>query len=253
MEPVHRRAAAPLDPEVRGDGLRQAEEEQRLVDEVRAQVVPEPRSRPRPLAPPVPDLGPMPADLRPELHHVSHRAAGDGPPHAEKVAVPAAILEDREHPSDVGRQRRQPPRLAEGEGERLVHHHMLARAQRRLRQRGVAVVGRGDHDEVGRGMPGGGERVGQRLHFGVARLGGRAAGAEGGEPEAGGRRDQRRVEHAARVAHADHHHPDRRQRGLSRATSARMPSASRSCGSDRYGAGPSRSTSPRASVRTPRA
>jgi len=101
-------------------------------------------------------------------------------------------------------------RLLRGRRERLVHDNGVAGVERRGGQRHVGAVWRGDDHEVqllGPQLFGVVEREGPRvvgddlgLAFGVGRH-------DGGQPQAGGGRDQRGVEDGARDAVAEQPHP----------------------------------------------
>jgi len=66
----------------------------------------------------------------------------------EDVALPAAILKDREEPVVLARDADELPRLGEVKGEGLIYDDVFACAQRGSGEREVAVVRAGDDDQV---------------------------------------------------------------------------------------------------------
>ena len=209
MKPVGRRSAFALDLKVCLDGLRWAEEHEGLIDQVRAEVVPDAGARARTLPPAIADLGAIPTHLRPEFDDLTDRATGELVRDPEKVAVPTTILKYGEDPVHLRRGGGERASLGERDRERFVHHDMLAGAQGRIGERCVGVVGRGDDDEIDVRMSRCNQRIRDDLYGGVGGYGARGlTRSDHREREAGCRRDERRVEHATGVPEADERDPD---------------------------------------------
>ena len=82
---------------------------------------------------------------------LAHRADGAGlDPFARQAQALArvAVVAHLRDQAGFLRHPRHHPRLLDGVGHRLLHIDMLARAQRRQRDRRVHVVGRGDHHRL---------------------------------------------------------------------------------------------------------
>ncbi len=208
LEPVMRRSARPLDLDVRADGLGRPEQHQRLIGQMRAEIVPKAAPWAAALPPAIPHLRPIAADLGFDLHHVAKLVRFERARDGQEVAVEAPVLEYGQMPARVRGQGSERAALGQRQGEGLVDDHMLAGAQCGLGQCEMRVVRRRDHHQLGAGMPGGIERVRDDLGGGIGRA--RAfplAGADRRENEAVRRRYERRVEHAAGVAEADQRDP----------------------------------------------
>ncbi|UCF22457.1 MAG: hypothetical protein JSV72_16155, partial [Ralstonia sp.] len=171
-----------------------------LVDEVRAEVIPDAGALPRLLAPACAHLGAIAVEMRFDVHRLADGATGQRSAQGEEIAVPAAVLEHRQQPPRLPRHTRQVPRLRQRDGERLVDHHVLARTQRRLGQRRVLVIRRRDHDQIGLRMCGRRvRRADQRL--GPIRADGlRAIGAHHMQAQPGRGGNQRGVEQLAGIS-----------------------------------------------------
>jgi hypothetical protein len=205
MEPVRRRRTRALLRDIDRHQVGQAKQLERLVQQMRPEIEPQARTRPGPLAPPVLHHRPEAVDMRIELHDRAQAAALDGAFDGEEVTVPAAVLKHRQQRAGGGRGIRQPARLRQGDGEGLVHHDMLAGGQRRLGERGVAVIGRGDDDEVGTRPGRGGMRIGQHgdARRGLMHLVRRAARPDRHQVEPRNGTDERGMEGAPDIAVAD--------------------------------------------------
>ena len=86
--------------------------------------------------------------MRLQMFNLAERALLNNLLNAEKIAVPAAVVEDGEQTLLFLRQRNQVAGFLHVEGERLIHHDMLAGVQSQRRQRGVRGVGGGNHHQV---------------------------------------------------------------------------------------------------------
>ncbi len=210
MEIIVRARGSALAGDVSSHSLGQPEQHERLVDEVRAQVVEQARSRRLGLAPALLDLGTEAIEMRLVVRDLAQASVLDETAHGEEVVVPATVLEHRQAPVDALGQRDQRLGLGGVQRERLVDHHMLAGLQRGARQGSMALVGRGDHHQlngrirnqilrifVRQGLG----KVAQNLVF--------APAADGRQAEAAGRGDQRGVEERAGRAVADETGGDR--------------------------------------------
>ena len=198
------------------DHRRRAEQLQRLIDQMRAEVE-QHAAAVRRRGTGLPRLGNR---RRPALEAgLEARYAAQGFPgqqlaDSQEIAVPAPVVEHREHPAQPLSQGDQLPALGGADSERLVHHNVQSRLQRRLRQRKMGG-GRGpQHHEV---------KVTGELkdsiavaHCFDARVPLRRRSLPAGvgrcddvQRVAGVRRNERRVEDAAREAIADDGSPDR--------------------------------------------
>jgi hypothetical protein len=92
--PVGAEAAFALDGEVAGHAERAAEQDQHLVDQVRAQIQPDAAARP--LAPAVPDHRAAAVVAALDGDDAAQPIVGDHRLEGEEVGVPAAVLEDRQ-------------------------------------------------------------------------------------------------------------------------------------------------------------
>jgi hypothetical protein len=147
LEPVVGLAARPQRPQSGLHAPRRAEQRDRLIDQVRAEVVPEAGAGAGALTPAVAYVRPPPRHLRSTLDDIADEARAHGVTDAEEVAVPAPVLEDRHQQAGSVGGRRQRPRLLERDGERLVDHDVSPGTQRGLCQWRVGVVGCGDDDQ----------------------------------------------------------------------------------------------------------
>ena len=139
MHPVDRLHPGTLDGQVGRDRLGQAEQHQRLVDQVRPEVVEDARPGDRHLLPAALGHGAEAVVAGHEAGHLADQAGLQAAPDGEEVAVPAPVLEHAQQPA-LGRG--QPDTsfvgLGGGERERLVHHHVSPRPRRRPRPAGGA-------------------------------------------------------------------------------------------------------------------
>jgi hypothetical protein len=196
------------------DAVRAAEQRDRLVDEVGAEVEEDASGveRVRALLPPARHLGTPAFETGLEAPHGAEGAAGDQPPDGAEVAVPAPVVVRDDRQAAHGRQRRQRAGLVGGRGDRLVHHDREAGGQRGAGEGCVLPVGRGDHDQVvGLGrlpQPVGAvedPRLGIAAPHGLLPFG--VPGDDGRQAQGGHRVDERCVEHRAAGAVADECHP----------------------------------------------
>jgi hypothetical protein len=116
----------------------------------------------------------------------------------------AAVLVDRQHAAPDPRQVRELARLRRVEYEGLVHHHVLAGAQRRRGQWVMGLVGRGDHHQID--VVAGIQRVGIGRDGDIGPVGMDAFGfraGDGDQRQARHGRQHGRMESLAREAIAD--------------------------------------------------
>ena len=136
--------------DLRVDLRDRAEQLQRLVDDVRAQVVEQAAGlgRVAELAPVVLGLGHPAVVAGLEAEHLAELPGIEDLPDGEEVGVEAPVLEDRQ--ADARRLRRGDDLLGleRGRRERLVDDHRQAGLDRPQRERHVRAVRRADHDEV---------------------------------------------------------------------------------------------------------
>ena len=189
------------------------EELQGLVDQMRAEIEPDPAALVRALAPAILHLRPEAVEARLQPGEAADPAACEHLVQGEEVAVPAPVLEHGEHAAARRRECRQPARVGQAQRERLVHDDVPAGAQCGLGKRRMGRVRAGDHHQVDVGAQECLLRqadhldAGQRLRQRVT-----PAAHHQRQLEAGRVADQRRVEDAASGAVADQCDA---QRGLS--------------------------------------
>jgi hypothetical protein len=189
----------------RGDGLRRAEQHERLVDQMRAEVEQQTAAARRVFAPALTHERTEAVEMRFEVRDAAKLAAFHEVANGEEVAVPAAVVERREEAALLCGEIGERAGFGGGERDRLVDHHVLAGFQRASREVEVRVVGRGDDDafdvaereqrvEVG--------HHGGRGEVGTGALG--LAGCDGGNGRAAAMGDDRRVKRLAGEAVAHH-------------------------------------------------
>ena len=205
-------AAIPQCRHLGGNRPRRAERVQRLIDQVRRQIEPQPRSGRAVLAPTVDHVRAIAIVRRLEMHHPSDRPLLDRGLDPHVVAVPAPIVEHRQAAILRLGHRYHLACFGQRGGERLLDHDMLAGLQRGNRQRCVRGGGRGDDDEIDLGIGDQRLRRGHDRHVaqvGTHRLG--LARCQLGYCDAWHGRDQRTVKHPPRHAIADKSNPDHRE------------------------------------------
>ena len=180
--------------------VRQAEQQQRLVNQMRAKIKPDAGALPGLFAPARTHLRAVAVEMRLQVHRLAHGTAGEHSLHGKEIAVPTPVLKNRQQTAGLLRHMGQMPRLGQRDGKGLVHHNVLAGAQCGFGQRRMAVVGGGNDDEVDIRL--------HRRRFGRAnhsvrpirehRV--RAVRADHVQAQAGCGVDQRRVEQLARIA-----------------------------------------------------
>jgi hypothetical protein len=203
--------AGPRPPHLRVYRQRRAQQLERLIDQVRAEVEQQ-AARVLAVAGLTPlarvHLGPPALEARLEAHELAERAVRHKPPKREEVAVPATVVEDARHHAALSGRVGQPLGVRHARRERLVHDQVQPGVHRRKPERHVLAVRGCNHDQVMRIGPGE-QRVGigQDDHPGMSPL--RAVGPLGvggddrGQREPGHRLDERRVERRAREAVPD--------------------------------------------------
>jgi hypothetical protein len=120
--------------------------------------------------------------------------------HRQEVSIPSPVVKDRERQAALLRVRDELPRLRGACRERLVDDHGTSGIERRARERNMRAVGRGDDDQVEiAAFP---QLVGVCNHARVRMIASRLVlalrltGHDRGQPQAGGRDNQRRVENS---------------------------------------------------------
>ena len=143
-----------------------------------------------------------------EAVHGAERTFRDQSFDGQEVAVPAPVLEDREHAVGILGRGDQLLRVADGGNEGLVDDNRCTRIQCRQALLEVGVRRRGEDDEIQ--IPGASQQlVGSRDDLGPRMLGGGLSGTirvrRGDELESEGRvrGDERSVEHATGEAEPD--------------------------------------------------
>ena len=141
-------AAIALHRDVGGDAQRRAEQLQRLIQQMRREIIPETGAGPAALAPAVAYLQAEAVEMTLELRHLAQCPGCDELLQRQEVAVVPTIVEHRQHPSSARRMLDHCVRLGDGHGEGFVHDHMLAGVQRGVGLRGMQHVRRRDHDQL---------------------------------------------------------------------------------------------------------
>ena len=86
--------------------------------------------------------------MRLKMFHLADAALRNHLLNAEKIAVPAAVMEDRKQQLFFFSQRNQIPRFLHIQRERLIHYHMLAGIERQGGQRRMGRVRGGDNHQI---------------------------------------------------------------------------------------------------------
>ncbi|MET3146851.1 UNVERIFIED_ORG: hypothetical protein ABIB63_002649 [Xanthomonas axonopodis] len=204
MEIIHATRLLALTLQIRANALRHTEQLHRLIEQMRAQVIPQSGTGAIALAPTVAHLRAIAIEVRMKFHHLAQLAFFDQPAHGEKVRIPAAILE---HADDASRRIGGSDhllRLRRIQCKWLVHQHMLAGGQGLQREGGMGVVRGGQHYGIQCGI---GQRTVEVGHHGDAgKIGLRLLWLgrhHAVQLQAGGACDQRCMKGAADIAVAD--------------------------------------------------
>jgi len=131
---------------VGGNGIGQAERQQRLVHHVRAEVAQDAAAGPRLLAPAALDLGSEAVPVRFEQHHLAELR--QQPLHRDEIAVPPTVVEDCERAPTLLRECNELVRLGDRNRERFIDDDVLARLERRGGNLEVRRVGGCDDHQV---------------------------------------------------------------------------------------------------------
>ena len=97
VRPIVGLRAGTLRRQVADDAIGDAEQLQRLIDEVRAEIVPEAGADARPFPPPVANDRPVSIEMRFEVRDLTEDAARQKIRDREKVAVPPPVVEHGQH------------------------------------------------------------------------------------------------------------------------------------------------------------
>lgn len=190
--------------QVCADRLRHAEQLQRLVQQMRPQVVPQPGAGDIAFAPAVAHLRAIPVEVRMELHHLAQLAVFDQAPHGEEVRIPTAVLEHADDLAGLCGGVHHGASLCGIQGEGFIHQHVLAGRQCLQRHGRMGLVGRGDDHRIQRRVGQCSLQVGQHAHLAEVRLRLLRLGRHHAvQLQAGRAGDQRCVEGAANIAIAD--------------------------------------------------
>ena len=150
MRPVDSQCAGPQRRHMGADRLRRAKQQQRLIDEMRPQIVPDARPCPAIFAPAIARHRAKAVEMRFEMHNRPDRAGFDRGAHGQEIAVPPPIVKNRQYPPALARQIDKRSCLRQVERKRFFHHDMAATFQRLPCQIGVRGVGRGNHHQIDR-------------------------------------------------------------------------------------------------------
>src|SRR5712671_4366452 len=132
--------------------VRNSEQQQHLVDEMRAEVVEESGAGPRNFAPAIADVRAIPIDAGFEQNDPSNELSSYRVLNGEKITVPASVLEHREQDVHLLRDSSEMSSFLYGDGERLVDDNIPPGTHRRLSERCVGFIGARDYDEIDIGM-----------------------------------------------------------------------------------------------------
>ena len=207
VEIVVDRGRRALNGDVGADGLGHAEQLQRLVDQVRAEVAEHAATGLRLLAPARLDLRPEAVPMRFEQHDLAK--ARQDVANGEVIRIPAPVVEHAEHALALLGQGDQLVRFLQRNSERLVDHDVPPRFERAFRDREVRAVG-GRYDNEVRAI----DQLVERPHA----RGRITRGKDRAQLHPLARADQRRMKHRPRQAIADK--PDSDHRATLRGTAA---------------------------------
>ncbi len=141
LEPVVGEGAGALPHQLRLQARGQAEQAERLIQQVGAEVEPESTAGECRFAPARAYLGTKALDARFQAGQLTQGATGEYRLQPEKITVPAAILEHRQQPAGLFGFSGQLPGFGEGNGKGLVDHHVLAGGQGGAGERRMGLVG----------------------------------------------------------------------------------------------------------------
>ena len=139
--------------------------------------------------------GPVTVVARFEMHDLAQGSLRDQLPDGQKIAIPTAVVKHREKAPGILRQRGELIRFIDRDGERLVHHHVLAGKQGAAGQLEVRIVRGGDRYQVHGGILEHG--FGRRDHGRLGQIGLHLRGLarhDGCERQARDTENQRRVQ-----------------------------------------------------------
>ena len=167
---------------------------------MRTEIKPDTGALPGLFAPACAHLWAVAVEMRLHVHRLAHGTAGEHSLHGKEITVPTPVLENRQQTPGLPRHVGQMPRLGQRDGKGLVHHNVLAGAERGFGQRRMAVVWGGDDNEVNVRVHG--SRFGRATHSvrPIREHRVRAVRADHVQAQAGCGVDQRRVEQLARIA-----------------------------------------------------
>ena len=210
MEVVAGYAVVLLYRDVSIDRLGLAKQNQGLVDQVRTQV--QQHAAPWLFSPAITNLGAETVEVAFILGDLAQVIPIDQGLECQEVAVPTAVLKDRDRTVDLAGVDGDGARLIKGHGEGLVDDHVLAGGEGRMGLAGVQGVGRGNDHQVDLRISQGPDQIGgdDRDFREVGPHLGRVAGDHRVQLQTRRRGDQRRMEGLAGIAIADQGDLERR-------------------------------------------
>ena len=190
---IHRPAAGAQRAAVARHRLRHPEQRQRLIEQMRAEVVPNTRADAGILAPAVAHFGAEAVPARLKKAQRTQLAARQERLQRQKITVPAAVMKDRKQPPGAFCPRHQLAPLGDRVHHRLFQHDVPPGGEALRSEGKMHRIRRGNDDQLRIGLRQHRRRIGELRH-GNIRL--RAAAHQRGEAEIGARGNQRQMKGA---------------------------------------------------------
>ena len=115
---------------------------------MRPKIEPQSRARTWILAPAPAHCRPKTVDVRLVMRNLAENACLQDCLGGKNLAFPAPIMEDGKYPLVLPSDLREAPRFSEGHGERFIDDNILPCAQCGGRERKMALIRAGDHDQI---------------------------------------------------------------------------------------------------------
>jgi hypothetical protein len=183
--------------QIGADGLRQAKQHQRLIDQMRAQILPDTSAAL--ILPTGADPDAQPVKMAVEFDDIAKLPAFDQVLQSQEIGIPPSVVKNRQQRTALPCPFGNTPGFGQRRGKRLVDHDMLACLDGGEGLFSMEMIGRGQHNQCHR-------RIGQ--HLGIVHAGGgsRIAGVhlvmsrshDGAQVQTVGMRDQRGMKRLAR-------------------------------------------------------
>ncbi len=148
MEVVISKGTGALPGKVCLQPVRLAEQLQRLIQHMGAEIEPESGTRATRFAPALAHFGAIAIEVRLELGDLPQCPLGNQTAHGKEIPVPTAVVEDAEQLLLLFGQLDQLCRFGQIQRKRLVDDDVLACQQRLAGEGGMGIVGGGDHHQI---------------------------------------------------------------------------------------------------------